>query len=121
MIRSLYIAVPPLQGHATLKQPWIGSDGLQHPLHSNVRRARVERTKGAATGTSSKIGLPPLSSGTSSFPSPKPCALPRADLSDWEEFELELGAEDASIATAVARPVSKPPSSEAEDDWEKWE
>ncbi|CAN8026136.1 unnamed protein product [Ixodes persulcatus] len=84
-----------------------GSDGAKCSVEeTNVRGATVTEARGSG-GTGSPSSGEEESSGR--------------DLSDWEEFELELGAEDASITAAVARPVSKPPSSEAEDDWEKWE
>ncbi|KAL3214792.1 hypothetical protein MRX96_034689 [Rhipicephalus microplus] len=42
------------------------------------------------------------------------------DLSDWEEFELELADTDAAPAASIAKPASHS-ASEADDDWEKWE
>uniref|UniRef100_A0A131Z5U3 Synapse-associated protein n=1 Tax=Rhipicephalus appendiculatus TaxID=34631 RepID=A0A131Z5U3_RHIAP len=42
------------------------------------------------------------------------------DLSDWEEFELELADTDAATTASVAKPASHS-ASEADDDWEKWE
>ncbi|CAN8002015.1 unnamed protein product, partial [Ixodes hexagonus] len=100
-----------------------GSEGARE-----VAAGSEGATKGVAEETgAATVALPTREAqgeegGTGSPSSGEEESSGRADLSDWEEFELELGAEDASAAATVARPVSKPPSSsEAEDDWEKWE
>ncbi|KAH6921906.1 hypothetical protein HPB50_006451 [Hyalomma asiaticum] len=78
--------------------------------------ASVVSTSAEATKPTASLVAPAEASGTG----PGSESSSGKDLSDWEEFELELADTDAATTATIAKPASHS-ASEADDDWEKWE
>ncbi|XP_077497277.1 BSD domain-containing protein 1-like isoform X1 [Amblyomma americanum] len=76
----------------------------------------------SATAEAKKAAVlsPGGTSGEASTKGPDSESSSGKDLSDWEEFELELADTDVATTPSVAKPASHS-ASEGDDDWEKWE
>ncbi|XP_065300921.1 BSD domain-containing protein 1-like isoform X1 [Dermacentor albipictus] len=87
--------------------------------------AGVKEQDGSGVPTTAEAAKPAVSQvvpaeAKAMAPGPGSESSSGKDLSDWEEFELELADTDVPTTASIAKPASHS-ASEADDDWEKWE
>uniref|UniRef100_A0A224Z0E3 Synapse-associated protein n=1 Tax=Rhipicephalus zambeziensis TaxID=60191 RepID=A0A224Z0E3_9ACAR len=94
------------------------AEASESAVGAEKQDAKKVPTAAEATKPDASPAAPTEASATA--PGPGSESSSGKDLSDWEEFELELADTDAATTASVAKPASHS-ASEADDDWEKWE
>uniref|UniRef100_A0A224Z0E7 Synapse-associated protein n=1 Tax=Rhipicephalus zambeziensis TaxID=60191 RepID=A0A224Z0E7_9ACAR len=94
------------------------AEASESAVGAEKQDAKRVPTAAEATKPDASPAAPTEASATA--PGPGSESSSGKDLSDWEEFELELADTDAATTASVAKPASHS-ASEADDDWEKWE
>uniref|UniRef100_G3MKG6 BSD domain-containing protein n=1 Tax=Amblyomma maculatum TaxID=34609 RepID=G3MKG6_AMBMU len=97
------------------------SESRSHPAEVGGAEERLAAAPLAAAEAKKAAALSPGgTSGEASTKGPGSESSSGKDLSDWEEFELELADTDVATTPSIAKPASHS-ASEGDDDWEKWE
>ncbi|XP_037498592.1 BSD domain-containing protein 1 isoform X2 [Rhipicephalus sanguineus] len=103
---------------ASVQETAAVANASESAVSAEEQDAKRVPTTADATKPAASPAAPAEASATA--PGPGSESSSGKDLSDWEEFELELADTDAATTASVAKPASHS-ASEADDDWEKWE